>query len=90
MRLCDAIAVTAVCRDPAAAAAGAPYRVLAQIAPALAADAGMSTDAVLRLEVGEVAALANRWAAEHGVGEDLAATLALAWPRQAVSGANPG
>lgn len=89
MRLCDAIAVTAVCRDPAAAAAGAPYRVLAQLAPALAARMGTSTDAVLRLEVGEVSALASEWAAESGMAEDLAETLALAWPRE-VASANPG
>lgn len=85
MRLCDAIAVTAVCRDPAAAAAGAPYRVLAQIAPALAARAGTTIDAVMLMDIGEVSALASAWAADNGMAEDLAATLALAWPRQAVS-----
>jgi hypothetical protein len=89
VRLCDAIAVTAVCRDPAAAAAGAPYRLLGQIAPALAARMGASTDAVLRLEVGDVASLASEWAAECGMGEDLADTLALAWPRVATD-ANKG
>jgi hypothetical protein len=89
VRLCDAIAVTAGCRDPAAAAAGAPYRVLAQLAPALAADAGVSIDAVMGMSVQDVSTLANGWAAARGLGEDLADTLALAWPRVATD-ANQG
>jgi hypothetical protein len=81
VRLCDAIAVTAVCRDPAAAAAGAPYRVLAQLAPALAARMGASVDAVMQMDISDVSALASSWAAEQGLGDDLASTLALSWPR---------
>jgi hypothetical protein len=86
MRLCDALAVTAVCRDPAAAAAGAPYRVLAQLAPALAARARCSTDKIMRMDIDSVSKLASDWAESIGMSDDLAVTLALAFPRQGASG----
>jgi hypothetical protein len=41
------------------------------------------------MSVQDVSTLANGWAAKNGLGDDLAATLALAWPRTAHH-ADPG
>lgn len=78
MILADAIAVTAIARDPAAVAAGRPYRVLHEMAPAIAA--AMSVD-ILRLPIAEAAKVAEAWAKPRGLAGDLAETLALAWPQ---------
>jgi len=75
--LADAIAVTAIARDPAAVAAGRAYRVLAELAPAIAAS--MSVD-IMRLPIGEASKIAEAWAKPRGLDGDLAETLALAWP----------
>lgn len=78
MILADALAVTAICRDPAAIAAGRAYRVLADVAPAIRE--AMSVD-IMRLSVEDAAKLAETWAKPRGLAGDLADTLAAAMTR---------
>lgn len=82
MILADAIAVTAIARDPAAMAAGRAYRVLAELAPALALSTGSTADAIMRLDAEDVASLASDWARERGLSKDLAHAIAAALPDQ--------
>jgi hypothetical protein len=76
--LADAIAVTAIARDPAAVAAGRAYRVLAEMAPAI--EAALSVN-ILRLPIAEASKIAETWAKPRGLAGDLADTLAEAMPQ---------